>query len=145
MTAALTSAPSPIRQFALFCAIGLVNTAVGYAAILFASFVLGFSLYAANAFGYGVGLLISFTLNRRVTFGSRTAALPGLARFALAFVPCYGLNLLVLHLAVHSLALPEYLAQAAAITTYTIAFFALCRFFVFRRDGEPQPTDGESR
>ena len=119
------------RQFVSFGSVGLINTLIGYAVILFVGLVLGTDAYFANACGYAVGLLISFALNRRYTFSSRQAILPGLARFLAAFAPSYALNLAVLYLGVQWLTLPEALAQAAAITTYTLVFFLLCRFIVF--------------
>ena len=128
----LTAKQQPVWQFAKFCAVGLVNTLVGYSTVLVTSFALGLNPYAANVCGYAVGLTVSFVLNRRFTFASRQALLPGLAKFLTAFLPSYGLNLLVLHFSLDPLQLPEYLAQALAMGSYSATFFILCRLFVFR-------------
>ena len=131
-----------VRQFVSFGSVGLINTLIGYAVILFIGLGLGVSPYVANASGYAVGLLISFALNRRYTFSSRQAIIPGLACFLAAFAPSYALNLAVLHLGVHWLALPEALAQALAIVTYTVTFFVLCRAFVFRTPKSSDQAEG---
>ena len=131
----------PVWQFAKFCAVGLVNTLVGYSTVLFTSFVVGLNPYAANVCGYAVGLMVSFVLNRRFTFASQQAILPGLAKFLMAFLPSYGLNLLVLYICLEQLLLPEYLAQALAMGSYSITFFTLCRVFVFRAPSEIEGSD----
>lgn len=132
MTNSLSAGKRTVWQFTKFCAVGLANTLIGYGTILLASFVLGLNAYAANVCGYAVGLLVSFLLNRRFTFESRQAALPALAKFLLAFLPSYGLNLVVLYIILQHLQFPEALAQALAIGTYTVTFFVLCCVFVFR-------------
>ena len=138
MTNSLPAGKRTVWQFTKFCAVGLVNTLIGYGTILLAGFILGLNPYAANVCGYAVGLLVSFLLNRRFTFESRQAALPALVRFCLAFLPSYGLNLIVLHISLQHLQFPEALSQALAIGSYTITFFLLCRVFVFR---EPEGSD----
>lgn len=152
MSDSLTAKQLSAWQFAKFCAVGLVNTLVGYSTVLVTSFALGLNPYAANVCGYAVGLTVSFVLNRRFTFASRQALLPSLAKFLIAFLPSYGLNLVVLHFSLDPLQLPEYLAQALAMGSYSITFFMLCRFFVFRtprsgvktkrlEEGNPMPQD----
>ncbi len=132
MRAVLAANKVSLWQFVKFCAVGVVNTLVGYGVVIFTSYGLGLDPYSANICGYAVGLMVSFTLNRRFTFRSQQAVLPGIAKFLAAFAPSYGLNLLVLHLGLQQLQLPEYLAQAFAMASYSVTFFILCRFFVFR-------------
>jgi putative flippase GtrA len=101
--------------------------------VVIAQAALGLSPFAANALGYVVGLLIGFLLNRQWAFqysGSvRTSAL----MYAVAFAGCYSLNLLVLKIAL-TLQCPPLLAQAVAISAYSVSFFFACKEFVF-----PQP------
>ena len=141
MRDSLTVKQLPVWQFAKFCVVGLVNTLAGYSTILVTGFALGLNPYAANVCGYAVGLTVSFALNRRFTFASQQAVLPGLAKFLTAFLPSYGLNLVVLHFSLNPLQLPEYLAQALAMGSYSVTFFILCRLFVFRMPRSGGETD----
>lgn len=111
---------------------GLANSAVGWA-VIFAGVWAGLSDFAANAAGFGVGLVLSFTLNRRFTFGV-TGAVKGreVARFLAAFAVAYGANLAVLVAARSMLGEGNALAQLPAIAAYVVIFFLLSQFFVFR-------------
>jgi putative flippase GtrA len=115
-----------------FAATGMANTLVGVATLLVARDVLGMSDYVANAIGYAVGLVVSFLLNRSFTFADRNSMAVTAPRFLLAFAASYAMNLLVLAAGLDLLGLHPNLAQAAAIVTYSVTFFLLCRSFVFR-------------
>jgi hypothetical protein len=52
-------------------------------------------------------------------------------RYLVAFGISYGANLAVLAGGLQ-LSLPVILAQAAALSTYSVVFFLLCRYFVFK-------------
>jgi putative flippase GtrA len=111
---------------------GLANSAVGWA-VIFGGLWAGMSGLAANAAGYAVGLVLSFTLNRRFVFGvtGRVRA-PELLRFLAAFVIAYGINVAVLFAAEGMLGADNPLAQLPAITAYVAIFFLLSQFVVFR-------------
>lgn len=115
-----------------FALAGLANSAVGWAAI-FAGLWAGLSGFAANAAGFGVGLMLSFTLNRRFVFGV-TGAVRGreVAKFLAAFAVAYGANVAVLHIAQSWLGADSPWAQLPAIGAYTVIFFILSQLFVFR-------------
>jgi putative flippase GtrA len=128
---------SLLLQALRFGGSGMANTAVGLACI-FAAKLLGASDVPANLFGYGVGLALSFVLNRRWTFGSRYAVAPQVVRFMLAFALAYAANLATV-LALRDLAgLNSFVAQALGILPYTLCFFVLSRYFVFRDAGSPK-------
>jgi len=111
---------------------GLANSAVGWA-VIFGGLWAGLGDFAANAAGFGVGLVLSFTLNRRFTFGVTGAVGAGeVARFLAAFAVAYGANLAVLHAARSVLGAGNALAQLPAIAAYVLIFFALSQLFVFR-------------
>jgi putative flippase GtrA len=123
-------------QFVRFVLVGVVNTVVGLACIFAAKAWLGWGDLAANAGGYGVGLLTSFTLNRTWTFGDRGRVGPALLRFLAAFALAYPANLATVFALRDFVQVDAYLAQAAGVVPYTILFFLASRAFVFL-DGPP--------
>lgn len=111
---------------------GLANSAVGWA-VIFGGLWAGMSGLAANAAGYAVGLLLSFTLNRRFVFGVTGAvSLREVAKFLSAFAVAYGANVAVLLAAQSVLGADSALAQLPAIGAYIVIFFLLSQFFVFK-------------
>ncbi len=111
---------------------GLANSAVGWA-VIFGGLWAGMSGLAANAAGFGVGLVLSFTLNRRFVFGV-TGAVQGreVAKFLAAFAVAYGINVAVLHAAQSVLGADSPWAQLPAIGAYVVIFFVLSQLFVFK-------------
>ena len=120
---------------ARFAMVGVANTAVGFGVIMVLQFGLRAPPHLANAGGYAVGFVLSFTLNRRFTFADQGRLGPTAARFALAALAAFALNQAMLSVATrwlgHAGPAPV-LAQAAAAVTYTVALFGLCRLWVFR-------------
>lgn len=119
-------------QFLRFGLVGLANTLVGLAVIM-ALLAAGAGDYAANLCGYGIGLALSFALNRAWTFGVNGAVD---WREAAAFLVAVGLsylaNLGVLG-AMRGLGFRESLVgQAAAMLAYSACFYVLSRRYVFR-------------
>jgi putative flippase GtrA len=115
-----------------FLLTGLANSAVGWA-VIFGGLWAGMSGLAANAAGYAVGLVVSFTLNRQFVFGARGAVSLGeVARFLAAFAVAYGANVAVLLAAQNVLGADSALAQLPAIAAYVAIFFLLSQFLVFR-------------
>jgi putative flippase GtrA len=111
---------------------GLANSAVGWA-VIFGGLWAGMSGLAANAAGYGVGLVLSFTLNRRFVFGvTGKVRAPEVLRFLAAFAFAYGVNVAVLFAAQGALGADNPLAQLPAIAAYVVIFFLLSQFVVFR-------------
>ena len=123
-----------IRQALRFGLIGLINTLVGYAVII-AALTVGFGDYTSNALGYATGLLLGFILNRNWAFadvGDRMGRSKSqFIHYVIAFAFAYGVNLAVLTLLRSDGALPSYLAQLAAMISYSATFFFLCRWLVF--------------
>ena len=115
-----------------FALAGLANSAVGWA-VIFGGLWAGLSGLAANAAGFGAGLVLSFTLNRRFVFGV-TGAVQGreVAKFLAAFAVAYGINVAVLYAAQSMLGADNPLAQLPAVGAYAVIFFLLSQLFVFR-------------
>ena len=118
-----------------FAIVGLANTAVGFGVIMALQFGLRAPPHLANAGGYAVGFIVSFTLNRRFTFSDQGRLGPSAARFAIAALVAFALNQAALSVATrwlgHAGAAPV-LAQGTAAVSYTVALFILCRLWVFR-------------
>ena len=126
-----------------FAIAGVANTLVGLAVVVCTSKLLGFNAYAANAAGYAAGLTFGYVLNRTWSFRDTARVRLTAPRYLLAFALSYGANLLVLVLGTEILGWPELAAQAAALTTYSVAFFVLCRWFVFRNPASAVASEDE--
>ncbi len=121
---------------AKFLVVGFANTLVGLGAIWMAKWLLGAGDVLANVIGYGLGLALSFTLNRAWTFGYRGATPLALLRFLLVFAVAYMLNLSTVLAAIRFGHVDPYLAQAIGIVPYTAFGYLASRYFVFRRSRE---------
>jgi len=110
-------------RFARFIAVGLLNSAIGYAALV-SSLLCGAGDLAANAIGYFVGLLSSFVLNRTWTFQYREQVTLGqLSRYAGIFLLAYAANLIVLGTLRHAGFVDNPIAHIPAIAVYTVVFY----------------------
>jgi putative flippase GtrA len=130
LVAALAAPGGPLR----FAVAGAANTMVGYGTILLAGLA-GAAPVLANACGYAVGLAFAYLLGKAWTFGPPSRRGSG-ARFVAAFLTAYGLNLVVLKVAI-AVGLPVPVAQGAAMASYSVCFYLTCRAWVFgaRRAG----------
>ena len=124
-------------QFAKFLGVGVANTLVALLIIYAAKWFANLGDVAANALGYGVGLLASFNLNSRWTFTHSGPQLPALAKFLLVALVAYGMNLLTVMVAIHYIGLNDYIAQALGIPPYTLTSFLASKYFVFRAQHQP--------
>jgi putative flippase GtrA len=121
-----------LQRLSRFLLTGFANSAVGWAVII-ACIWGGMSGFAANASGYGVGLALSFTLNRRWVFGIQGATSRSeVTKFLAVFLIAYGANAGVLLITQLMLGPASLLAQVPAIAAYVLAFYLLSRRFVFR-------------
>lgn len=124
-----------IGQILRYTSVGVLNSLVGLG-IIWGAMAMGTGSLMANVYGYTVGLILSFTLNRRWTFRSvqnqsLRDQVPLMARFLAAFAIAWGVNLMCLTAGLQLTSLSPYALQVIAMGTYTIAFFVLCRVFVF--------------
>lgn len=122
--------------FARYLLVGVANTAVGYGVILIMQLHFGMHPVVANAFGYAVGLLISYALNRQYTFRSPRGHITGLPAFIASAAICYLLNVAVLQFSINVVGLPAAISQALAICAYTFLFYIANRYVVFSRHGD---------
>jgi putative flippase GtrA len=123
------------RRFARFLLVGVVNTIAGYSVILLLQYGAGLAPLMANAGGYVVGWAVSYVLSRRFVFQSQRSHSDSLPRYVVAALCCYGINAAVLHYSLSWLGLPGPLAQAVAMSSYTVSFYLVNRHAVFRHSG----------
>jgi len=90
-----------IRQTVKYGVVGIANTLLSLAIIWLMTKKMGCSEAVSNFVGYFIGLINSFFLNRKWTFGSNDKILGSAFRFFLVFVVCYLLQFGVLLLLNH--------------------------------------------
>ncbi len=125
---------SGVEQFGRFLGVGAVNALIGLSVIFAAKWFFGASDITANLAGYTVGILISFTANRRWTFDSASAWKPAFVKFVAVSGVAYGANLLAVLAAIHWLGFNGYLAQIVGIPVYTLITFLASKHLVFLAD-----------
>lgn len=123
---------------AAFSLVGLANTVVGVCIILIAR-VLGANPIVANIFGYGAGLIVSFTLNSRITFQGRSVNRYTMVRFLGAFAGAFLLNITAVLAVADMLRQRGLLASLVGVPLFTVAFYLLCEYWVFRRSRVDTP------
>lgn len=120
-----------VRQSFRFAVVGVLNTAIGLAAIYSVMFFFQTGPAIANAIGYLVGLIVSFALNRIWTFNSSRPIGHVLPKYMLVAATCYFLNLGVVLVATSAHSVDPYLAQLFGVAIYTVSMFFGCRTLVF--------------
>jgi putative flippase GtrA len=120
-----------VRQSFRFAVVGVLNTAIGLAAIYSVMFFFQTGPAIANVLGYAIGLVVSFVLNRVWTFNSSRPIGHVLPKYLLVAATCYLLNLGVVLVATSALSVNPYLAQLLGVVIYTVSMFFGCRIFVF--------------
>ncbi len=114
-----------------FAAVGLVNTAIGLAAIYAVMFFFQTGPVIANVVGYAIGLAVSFVLNRAWTFSSSRPVAHVLPKYLLVAAIAYLLNLGAVIATISYFSVNPYLAQLLGVGIYTVCMFFGCRWFVF--------------
>lgn len=117
---------------AAFSLVGIANGVVGIAIIVVAG-LLGAGPIVANVLGYAAGLVVSFTLNARITFHARVVDRFAALRFLAAFAVAFAANLAVVKLVADRFSAPKLLVSLAGTPVYVVVFYLLCEYWVFRR------------
>ena len=120
-------------QFLKFLLVGALNTMIGLAAITGSMYFFGVNPIVANFGGYILGVIVSFTLNGKLTFRQDSLSGEMFARFVGIYLLAYLVNLGAVEV---SLSFNKYLAQLAGMFVYTAVGFAGCRLFVFRQPAQ---------
>jgi putative flippase GtrA len=86
----------------------------------------------SNIAGYGVGLTVSYFLNKKYTFNSKQQHRKEIIRFLAVFILAYVLNYVALILLIHKFGVHEGYSQILAGLIYVIASYLMNKYFVFR-------------
>lgn len=121
-----------LPQLGRFLSVGMLNLMGGLLVIYACKWLFHAGDVAANAIGYGAGLISGFALNSRWTFAYRGPRLPAVIKYLLVALVAYGMNLLTVLILIRQLELNSYLAQALGIPPYTLTTFLASKFIVFR-------------
>lgn len=126
-------------RFAAYSVAGVANAIVGVSSILIAG-ALGAGAVLANVIGYGLGLVVSFSLNSRITFRGRKVDLATVSRFLAGFGVAFAANVGVVAAASDWTRLPKPVSSLAGTPLYVVLFFLLCEHWVFRRAPAANPS-----
>lgn len=121
-----------IIQLCRYGIIGLATNAAGYLVYLLITHT-ALTPKIAMSFLYLTGVIIGFFGNRTWTFGSKEDIFSTGARYIIAHILGYFLNLLTLIVMVDHLGYPHQGVQALAIFIVAGFLFLLFKFFVFKR------------
>lgn len=126
----------PVRQFAKYCTVGLMNTAVTLCVIFVCKSLMGINPYVSNTLGYACGLINSFIWNKAWVFRSRRCGYRAESlRFAAGFGLCYAVQFALVWSLTHSaFGSEEYDLGFFVISGYGIAtllgniLYTICNF-----------------
>jgi putative flippase GtrA len=121
-----------IHQIIKFGSVGLINTAIGLLLIYSAMYFIGLGPGLANAIGYGVGLLVSFRLNRLWTFREKGPSRKFIGPYIMLAGVAYLCNLSIVLVGTSLFHADPYLIQFLGIGAYTLLMFIGSKWFVFR-------------
>lgn len=118
-------------QFAAFCGVGALATAVHYTLLVALVELAGVGAVAASSAGAALGALVGYALNRRYTFRSGRRHGEALPRFAATAAAGWLLNAAVMYVATQVLGL-HYLAAQVLATGIVLAWnFGMNRAWTF--------------
>jgi len=115
--------------------VGAANTALGLL-IIWTGKALGLGDVVANAVGYFIGIIVSFMLNKRWTFGFQGEAAVALLRFIGIFVVAYAANLGTVLGCIRITSIDPFWCQAFGILPYTAVLYVGSRWYVFRHSAQ---------
>ncbi|HEY1783424.1 MAG TPA: GtrA family protein [Roseiarcus sp.] len=118
-------------SFLRFCAVGVINTAVGLGLIFSLMRFGGVQYVVANAIGYAVGTVVSFFLNRSWTFYHKGPVLSSAVRWFLVIAIAYGANVCAVIVSHEYFGIDRYISQLSGMVAYTSLSYLGGRFYAF--------------
>ena len=122
-------------EFSLFSVIGVVATIVHYSILVALVERAHLPVVLSTSIGFIFGAIVSYGLNRRITFTHQPEFGRGLLKFVSVGMVGLGINALIVAGLSHA-GLPYMLAQVAATGVVLVWNFGVARLIIFR----PQPT-----
>lgn len=114
-----------------FLVVGILNTLLSVLIIFALKYFYAFSDIVSNFTGYIAGLMCSFMLNKKWTFGHSGQLSITLVKFALTFIVAYIVNIVCVLLLI-KLGVNAYFSHLLVMPIYTILFYIGSKFFVFK-------------
>lgn len=120
-----------LKQLFYYGIVGICSNTIGYTIYLLATY-LGSSPKLTMSLLYGVGVIVSFLGNRKLTFEQKGRTLNVTIRYLIAQCVGYLINLMILIVMVDKLGYAHQWVQAIAV--FIVAFFLFCMYklFVFK-------------
>jgi putative flippase GtrA len=118
-----------IKKAFTFAVVGVLNTAIGLSIIYYLRTVTGNEVLA-NISGYGLGFVISYYLNGKITFSHRIKDLKTFLRFLSAFLIAWSVNITIVLFFISQKYFPG-LSHIIGMPAFTIIFYLLSRYYVF--------------
>jgi putative flippase GtrA len=125
-------------QFLLYCLCGGIGVTTDYL-VFYSALTFGFWYQAANVFGYLSGTLISFFLNRKITFRVQDKAAQRLAIFFGVAAIGFSASTLMLWVMVDFMIIDAKIAKLLTLPIVIVIQFSMNRRFTFRDNLLHQP------
>ncbi|HVV34063.1 MAG TPA: GtrA family protein [Vitreimonas sp.] len=136
ITNLLERAPPGLRQFLTYAVCGGMGVALDFG-VYTLLVQAGLFYQIANVISYGCGTLLSFALNRAITFRVMDAPLRRLATFFAVAGAGYALSSLSLYAMVELLHLGKLVAKAASIIVVVLTQYTLNARITFKKAAQP--------
>lgn len=119
-----------IYQILKYAYVGILNTFIGLATIFF--FIsIGLNAYLSNVLGYIVGLINSYTLNKKYVFKSKKKDIKEFYYFIISFLFSYLVNIILLFLLTKTNT-NLYVSQFLSMIAFAICNFAINKLITFK-------------
>jgi putative flippase GtrA len=112
--------------------VGLINTLATLLIIYSLKWSINLNDVYANFIGYGVGLIISFNLNKKWIFNHNNETKFIYLRFLFIAVLSYLANLIIVLICIYYLNVNDYISHIFGVPAYTMTGYFGNRFFVFK-------------
>ena len=114
--------------------VGLFSTAITLTIIYSLKWTVNLSDVYANIFGYIVGLIFNFNVNKNWTFNYNNITQSIYFKFLLVSAIAYFANLTVVLICINNLYINSYISHALGVPAYTVLGYLGNRFFVFNNN-----------
>jgi len=121
------------QQFIKYGIVGVINTLITLSVIFLLMNGFDVNYLISNIVGYMLGFINSFILNKLWTFKSKGKLKNELFLFIIAFLVCYGAQLLFLIFLIEGLDFSAEISQIIAMAFYTILNFLGNKYFTFKQ------------
>jgi putative flippase GtrA len=116
--------------------VGILNTLIGFLVIFFCLNILKINYHLSYFIGYAVGLIISFSLNKRYTFNNNSKWHHLLLPFIIIFLFSYLTSHLILMVLVEKFYFNMNISVIISMFVYTVLSYLLNRKLFLKNPGQ---------